>query len=200
MISLLPRRHAQRRTLYHGRHKTPPLDLSTPTVTLDSEAEHYRKIRAEFVVAGPNLANPCDETKAMMKREEQMWKLKNSRIKRQATMSTYWHRYMDEGIMADLRNWILTLRLDDLEVEKSALYVRDQEKFPHERLRVQESPINIFAGCTSTRPAALVGKIPLLYEDIEFQVFPPLIKGRRPTVRLILNLQHIKRSGGKKKP
>jgi hypothetical protein len=40
---------------------------------------------------------------------------KNSRIKRQATMSTYWHvlsmnyqrtakRYMDEGILADLRN------------------------------------------------------------------------------------------------
>ena len=42
---------------------------------LDTEAEYYRKIRAEFVVAGPNLANPCDETKAMMKREEQMWKL-----------------------------------------------------------------------------------------------------------------------------
>jgi hypothetical protein len=115
----LPRRHAQRRTLYHGRHKTPPLDLSSaenPQVIkpqakkrqkvpisdandssaasdsdsdsdsesdsgyssnryLDSEAEHYRKIRAEFVVAGPNLANHCEETKAMMKREEQMWKL-----------------------------------------------------------------------------------------------------------------------------
>lgn len=37
---------------------------------LNSEAEHYRKIRAEFVVAGPNLANPCEETKAIMKREE----------------------------------------------------------------------------------------------------------------------------------
>ncbi|PVH68522.1 hypothetical protein DL98DRAFT_441045 [Cadophora sp. DSE1049] len=299
----LPRRHAQRRTLYHGRHKTPPLDLPgaenpqaiksqakkrqklpvsdaidssaasdsasgsdsdsdsesdsgySSNSRFDSEAEYYRKVRAEFVVAGPNLANPCDETKAMMKREENLWNLhcketrkgdpvaalkaataedfktflvwrrkrKNSRIKRQATMSTYWHvlsmnyqrtakRYMDEGILADLRNWIPTLGLDDSEVEKSALYVedlcvlqnglwvRDQEKFPHERLRVQESPINIFAGCTSTRPAALVGKIPLLYEDIEFQVFPPLIKGRRPVVRLILNLQHIKRSGGKKKP
>ncbi|KAH7379095.1 hypothetical protein BKA64DRAFT_714270 [Cadophora sp. MPI-SDFR-AT-0126] len=110
------------------------------------------------------------------------------------------------------RQWIPTLRLDDSEVEKSALYVEDlcvlqnglwvhdQEKFPHERLRVQESPINIFAGYTSTRPAALVGKILLLYEDIKFQVFPPLIKGQQPTIQLILNLQHIKRSGGKKKP
>ena len=119
----LPRRHAQRRTLRHGRYKTPPLDLPSagnPQALklsaqkrqrfpisdgndssaasdsdsdsdsesdsdsdsgyssnryLESEAEHYRKIRAEFVVAGPNLANPCDETKAMMKREEQMWKL-----------------------------------------------------------------------------------------------------------------------------
>ncbi|CZS92505.1 uncharacterized protein RAG0_03115 [Rhynchosporium agropyri] len=53
---------------------------------------------------------------------------------------------------------------------------------------------------TVSRPAALVGKIPLLYEDIKFQVFPPLTKGRRPAIRLILNLQHIKRSGRKKKP
>ena len=117
----LPRRHAQRRTLHHGRQRTPPLDLPSardpPALkssakkrqrfplsdgndssdasdsdsdsdsesdsdsgysssrNLDTEAEYYRKIRAEFVVAGPNLANPCDETKAMMDREEQMWKL-----------------------------------------------------------------------------------------------------------------------------
>lgn len=121
-------------------------------------------------------------------------------------------RPFQKSIVLIKLQWIPTLGLDDSEGEKSALYVedlcvlqnghwvRDQEIFPHERLRVQESPINIFAGCTSTRPAALVGEIPLLYEDIEFQVFPPLIKGRRPAVRLILNLQHIKRSGGKKKP
>ena len=115
----LPRRHAQRKTLHHGRHQTPPLNFSgagnsqalklpakkrqkfpvsdvndssaasdsdsgsdsesdsgyNSNSSLDSEAEYYRKIRAEFVVAGPNLANPCDTTKEMMKREEQMWKL-----------------------------------------------------------------------------------------------------------------------------
>lgn len=168
-----------------------------------------------------------------------VWRRKNSRIKKQGSMFTYWHtvsmnyqrtakRYMDEGILLDIRNvccssifnlnsannlqWIPTLKLDDSESEKSALYiedlcvlqnghwVRDQEVFPHERLRVQQSPIIIFAGCTSTRPEALVGNRPLLYEDIEFQVFPPLVEGRRPAVRLILNLKHIKRSGGKKKP
>ncbi|CZS92345.1 uncharacterized protein RAG0_02749 [Rhynchosporium agropyri] len=177
---------------------------------LDSEAERYRKIRADFVVAGPNLANPCDETKGMMKREEQLWNLHCKKVRKGdpvialkgATAEDFktflvWRkerknspkRYMDEGILADLRNWIPTLGLDDSEVDKSALYVedlcvlqnglwvRDQETFPHERLRVQESPINIFAG-----------------------FFPPLTKGRRPAVRLILNLQHIKRSGGKKKP
>jgi len=79
-------------------------------------------------------------------------------------------------------------------------WVHDQEVFPHERLRVQSSTIDIYAGLTSTRPEAVVGKRPLLYEDIEFQVFPPLQKGRRPAIRLVLNLKHIKRSGGKKKP
>jgi hypothetical protein len=31
-------------------------------------------------------------------------------------------------------------------------------------------------------------------------VFPPPVKGRPPIIILILNLKHIKRSGGKKKP
>lgn len=38
---------------------------------LDLEAEHYCKIRAEFVVASPNLANPCNTTKKIIEREEQ---------------------------------------------------------------------------------------------------------------------------------
>jgi hypothetical protein len=42
--------------------------------SLTSEAEHYRKIKADFVTAGPNLANPCETTKAMMNREEKKWK------------------------------------------------------------------------------------------------------------------------------
>lgn len=35
-----------------------------------SEVEHYRKLRAEFVVASPDLVNPCETTKVMMRREE----------------------------------------------------------------------------------------------------------------------------------
>ena len=40
--------------------------------SLDSEAEHYRKIRAEFVVAGLNLVNLYNIIKEIMKREEQI--------------------------------------------------------------------------------------------------------------------------------
>ena len=46
---------------------------------------------------------------------------------------------------------------------------------------------------------ALVGKRPLLYKDIEFQVFPPPFKGRLPIIILVINLKYIKRSGRKKK-
>jgi hypothetical protein len=59
------------------------------------------------------------------------------------------------------------------------------------------SPLLTIAGCTATRPRALVGKKPLLYEDIEFQVFPSLPGGQLSRVIMTLNLKHIKRSGGK---
>jgi hypothetical protein len=39
-----------------------------------------------------------------------------------------------------------------------------------------------------------------LYKHMEFQVFPPPIVGLPPLVVLVINLTHIKRSGGKKKP
>jgi hypothetical protein len=78
--------------------------------------------------------------------------------------------------------------------------VRDRQVFPYERLRVQESPLMIFAGVTATCLAALVGKRPLLYEDIQFQVFPPPVKGLPPVVIMVLNLKNIKRSGGTQKP
>jgi hypothetical protein len=73
------------------------------------------------------------------------------------------------------------------------------EVYAHERLRVQLLPLLIIAGCTATRPKALVRKRPLLYKDIEFQVFPSSIKGRLPIIVMKLNLKHIKRSGGKSK-
>jgi hypothetical protein len=58
----------------------------------------------------------------------------------------------------------------------------------------------IFAGATATRPVALVGERLLLYEDIEFQVFPPPAKGLLPAIIMVLNLKNIKRSGGTQKP
>jgi len=121
----LPRRHAQRKTLYHGRTRTPSLGLSesqhsqglkplankkqksptsnvngsslvsgsdsnscsdsgsesesdsgySSTHSLGSEAEHYRKLNAKFVAAGPNLAEPGETTEKSMAREERKWKL-----------------------------------------------------------------------------------------------------------------------------
>jgi len=90
--------------------------------------------------------------------------------------------------------------MENLCVLQNGHWVRDREAFAHERLRLQSPPLLLVAACTSTRPKALVGRRPLLYEDIEFQVFPPPTKGRPPIIILILNLKHIKRSGGKKKP
>jgi hypothetical protein len=75
--------------------------------------------------------------------------------------------------------------------------VRDTEVFLHKQFWVQMSPLLIIASCTATRPSALVRKRPLLYKDIEFQVFSPSIRGQLSRVIMTLNLKHIKRSGGK---
>jgi hypothetical protein len=99
--------------------------------------------------------------------------------------------------------------LDDSEKEKTSLFVedlcviqnihwvRDTEVFAHERLWVQMSLLLTIAGYTVTRPEVIVGKRPLLYEDIQFQVFPPSVRGQLSRVVITLNLKHIKRSGGK---
>ncbi len=53
----------------------------------------------------------------------------------------------------------------------------------------------ILAGATATRPGTLIGQ--LLYEHLEFQLFPPLQGEQRPRIVLRVNLENIKRSGGK---
>ncbi|KAF3345643.1 hypothetical protein VdG2_06486 [Verticillium dahliae VDG2] len=135
---------------------------------------------------------------------------------------TYWNvlsmvyaertkRYMDGGVLYDIGNWIHTsltpeFDLDTSKKEKSGLfvedldlilhfhYVRDQELYTHERLRVQLALILIVAGATVTRPDALIGKV--LYKHIEFQLFPPAAEGQRPRLGLMWNLEHVKRSAG----
>ena len=77
-------------------------------------------------------------------------------------------------------------------------WIRDSEVFAHERLRVQLATNLILAGVTATRPGALIGQ--LRYEHLEFQLFPPLAGGERPRVVLQVNLEHIKRSGGRSEP
>lgn len=92
------------------------------------------------------------------------------------------------------------LFVEDLCALQNGHWVRDRQAFAHARLRVQMSPLMIFAGATATRPGALVGKRPLLYKDIEFQVFPPPSKGLPAAIVMVLNLEHVKRSGGKEIP
>lgn len=72
-------------------------------------------------------------------------------------------------------------------------WIRDEESLQHERLRVQIVPKLILAGATSQRPDAL-GR--LLYEHLEFQVFPPLEPGSRSRIVLVVNLEHMKRAAG----
>ncbi|KAH6708579.1 hypothetical protein EV126DRAFT_331542 [Verticillium dahliae] len=118
---------------------------------------------------------------------------------------------MDGGVLYDIGNWIHTsltpeFDLDTSKKEKSGLfvedldlilhfhYVRDEELYTHERLRVQLALILIIAGATATRPDALIGKV--LYKHIEFQLFPPAAEGQRPRLGLVWNLEHVKRSAG----
>ena len=61
-------------------------------------------------------------------------------------------------------------------------WIRDEEVFAHERLRVQLAANLILAGATATLPGALIGQ--LLYEHLEFQLFPPLPGEQRPRVVL----------------
>jgi hypothetical protein len=88
--------------------------------------------------------------------------------------------------------------VEDLAVLLNHHWIRDEEVFPHERLRVQLAANLILAGATATRPGALIGN--LLYEHIEFQLFPPLPGEERPRLVLKVNLKHIKRSGGQSEP
>ncbi|KAK3943401.1 hypothetical protein QBC46DRAFT_420865 [Diplogelasinospora grovesii] len=143
-----------------------------------------------------------------------VWRVEHSRIKKESAIMTYWKiltSWMREDVLYDVRNWIRTwltptYGLDTSKKEKAGLFVedltvllnhhwiRDKEVFAHERLRVQLAANMILAGATATRPGALIGQ--LLYEHLEFQLFPPLPGEKRPRVVLMVNLEHIKRSGG----
>jgi hypothetical protein len=88
------------------------------------------------------------------------------------------------------------LFVDDLLVLLNNHWVHDTEVFAHERLRIQMALLLVIGGCTATRPSALVGKRPLLYEDIELVLVRNPVKGS-PSLGMKVNLKNIKRSGGK---
>ncbi|KAH7305346.1 hypothetical protein B0I35DRAFT_362391, partial [Stachybotrys elegans] len=129
------------------------------------------------------------------------WRLKNSRVKKESSIMTYWNvlsmvyaqktaRWMDGGVLYDVGNFIRTLGLDRSKKDKSGLYVEDLDLilhylyvrdgfvYTHERLRVQLALILIIAGATATRPNVLIGNV--LYKHAEFQLFPPSPGGTRP--------------------
>ncbi|KAK3939621.1 hypothetical protein QBC46DRAFT_342346 [Diplogelasinospora grovesii] len=129
-----------------------------------------------------------------------VWRVENSRIKKESSVMTYWKvlsmvysqkiaSWMTEEVLYD---WILTYvtptyGLDTSKKEKAGIFVkdlavllnhhwiRDEEVFAHERLRLR-------------------------YEHLEFQLFPPLSGDERPRIVLKVNLEHIKRSGGQSEP
>ncbi|KAK3934110.1 hypothetical protein QBC46DRAFT_429032 [Diplogelasinospora grovesii] len=155
-----------------------------------------------------------------------VWRVENSRIKKESSVMTYWKvlsmvysqktaSWMTEGVLYDVRNWIHTyvtptygldtskkekagIFIEDLAVLLNHHWIRDEEVFAHERLRVQLAGNIILAGATATRPGALIGQ--LRYEHLEFQLFPPLSGDERPRIVLKVNLEHIKRSGGQSEP
>ncbi|KAK3934987.1 hypothetical protein QBC46DRAFT_424370 [Diplogelasinospora grovesii] len=135
-----------------------------------------------------------------------VWRVKNSRIKKESAVMAYWKilsmvyaqktaSWMSDEVLYDVRNWIHvyltpTYGLDTSKKEKAGIFVedlavllnhhwiRDEEVFAHERLRVQLAANLILAGATATRPGALIGQ--LLYEHIEFQLFRGLTREERP--------------------
>ncbi|KAF7870603.1 hypothetical protein EAF04_004347 [Stromatinia cepivora] len=111
-------------------------------------------------------------------------------------------------IFALFSNLIINFGLNDSEKEKSGLFVEDlytlqnnhwvcdTEMYTHKCLRIQMFPFLNLADCIIIKPKTLVG---LLYQNIEFQLFSFLIKGRPSIVMMKLNLKRIKQLNRKKK-
>ncbi|KAK7937639.1 uncharacterized protein PG986_014507 [Apiospora aurea] len=156
------------------------------------------------------------------------WRVKSSKggIKKESSIMTYWNnlcmfyaretkRYMDGGVLYDINNWIHAVLtpmfdLDTSKKDKAGLFVsdldlilhhhwvKDEEVYAHERLRVQLALILIVAGATSTRPDALIGH--LRYRDVLFQLFPPGDGGTRSRLGLVVDLVNVKKTGGSRDP
>ncbi|KAK3934868.1 hypothetical protein QBC46DRAFT_367938 [Diplogelasinospora grovesii] len=104
------------------------------------------------------------------------WRCKHSRIKKEASIVTYWKvfsmfysdkcgRWVDSAVLFDIGN------------------VLDQAVLAHERLRVQIAVALIIAGATATRPGALIEN--LCYKDVEFHMFPPAPGGKRARIGIV---------------
>ena len=87
--------------------------------------------------------------------------------------------------------------VEDLFVLLHCYWMHDTEVFPHKRLRLMLAGIFLVSGFTNTRPAALAGKKPFVYEHIEFLLVRNPALGQRPWLAIKVTLAHIKKSGGK---
>ncbi|KXX74184.1 hypothetical protein MMYC01_210518, partial [Madurella mycetomatis] len=220
-----------------------------------SDSELYNQFIAGCEKDGPTQANRGDSAKRMIRVEKKKWiefckvterhpydalqqcqaatfkgylywRGKNSRIKKESSITTYWKvlsmlycdttkTWMNGAVLYDIGNWIpavLTPLLDlDISVKnKAGLYVADldlmlhhhwvldEDVYAHERLRVQMAAVLVIAGATSTRPGALIGG--LCYKNVEFHVFRPAPGSRRARVGMVVKLTKIKRSAGKSRP
>ncbi|KAI9763366.1 MAG: hypothetical protein M1840_000558 [Geoglossum simile] len=169
---------------------------------METEMRNWREFCKTLRIDADRALKACE---AKRFKAYLLWRVQHSRAKKESTIITYWKvlsmvyarstsRYMDEGVLYDMKNWIplyLTphFGLNDSEKEKACLFVddlsvllnchwvRDTEIFAHERLRVQMALLLLISGCTATRPVR--GKGPI------------------PVIAMRLSLKHIKRSGGK---
>ncbi|KAJ9641087.1 hypothetical protein H2199_005755 [Coniosporium tulheliwenetii] len=129
------------------------------------------------------------------------------------------HR-MDNGTELDIRDWIPTYltptyKLDTSEKDKLAMYVQDlyaviqahwveDTKALHGRLRVEISLLLLLSAATTTRPGALVesgsakgSNKALSYEHVSIMKVRDVKDPDRTTTVVMVNLVHIKNSGGK---
>ncbi|KIM92973.1 hypothetical protein OIDMADRAFT_36209 [Oidiodendron maius Zn] len=105
---------------------------------------------------------------------------------------------MPENIMLDIRNWLLQLKLDNSDREKTALFVKDF--LPSRAAPGVGLPYTDYGSGHGYTPGSPSWEEASPLQEYRVSNVAPLAPGLPPIIILVVNLTHIKRSGGKKKP
>ncbi|KAK3940983.1 hypothetical protein QBC46DRAFT_407680 [Diplogelasinospora grovesii] len=115
------------------------------------------------------------------------WRCKNSRIKKELSIITYWK--------------VLSIFYSDkcaIWMDGKILFNIENDVFAHEILRTEIALALIITGATATQLSALIEK--LCYKDVKFYVFPPTLSSKRARIGMVVTLRKTKRTAGKLKP